>query len=291
VPGFQPKTSADSVANTDLVGPGYVRAIGGHLLRGRDMQPGDVEGGPKVALINEAFARRFFADRDPIGRTVALDDTTSLTIVGVVANVKDHSLTDAIEPRMYMAFAQHPGGWSGGARMIVRASGDPTPLIPQVRATLTSIDKRFRVNSVDRVTDMMRESIAQERLLARLASGFGLMALFLAAIGLYGVMTYAVTRRTAEIGLRVALGAQRGNVIGMVLKDAMTVVAAGVVVGLPSAFAAARLLQAQLHGVTAGDPVAIAVAVAVMGASAAAAALIPALRASRVAPLLSLRQE
>jgi ABC-type antimicrobial peptide transport system permease subunit len=128
-------------------------------------------------------------------------------------------------------------------------------------------------------------------LLARLASGFGLMALFLAAIGLYGVMTYAVTRRTAEIGLRVALGAQRGNVVGMVLRDAMTVVAAGVVVGIPSALAAAKLLQAQLYGVSAGDPVAITVAVAVMGASAAAAALIPALRASRVAPLLSLRQE
>jgi predicted permease len=291
VPGFQPKTSADSGTASDLVGPGYARAIGGHLLRGRDIQASDGEGAPKVVLINEAFARRFFADRDPIGRTVALDDTTSLTVVGVVADVKDHSLTERVDPRIYMAFAQHPGGWSGGARMLIRASGDPGALAPKVREVITAMDRRFRVNTVSRVTDVMRESIAQERLLARLASGFGLMALFLAAIGLYGVMTYAVTRRTAEIGLRVALGAQRGNVVGMVLRDAMTVVAAGVVVGIPSALAAAKLLQAQLYGVSAGDPVAITVAVAVMGASAAAAALIPALRASRVAPLLSLRQE
>jgi ABC-type antimicrobial peptide transport system permease subunit len=141
------------------------------------------------------------------------------------------------------------------------------------------------------VTVLMRDSISQERLLARLATGFGLMALLLAAIGLYGVMTYAVTRRTAEIGLRVALGAQRGDVIGMVLRDAMGVVVAGVIVGVPASLFAARLLQSQLHGVGTTDPVSLSVALSVMVVSAAAAAFAPALRASRVPPLLSLRQE
>ena len=137
----------------------------------------------------------------------------------------------------------------------------------------------------------MRDSVAQERLLARLASGFGLMALLLAAIGLYGVMTYAVTRRTAEIGLRVALGADGPRIVRMVLRDAMSVVLVGVVIGVPIALGAAGLLKAQLYGVTTTDPVSITVAVVVMATSAALAALAPALRASRVAPLLSLRQE
>jgi ABC-type antimicrobial peptide transport system permease subunit len=222
---------------------------------------------------------------------VRLDDTTIVTVVGVAANVKDHSLTDDVAPRMYMSLAQHPTGWAGTARLLVRTSGDPATIIPQVRTALTAIDTRFKNNAATPVAELMRSSISQERLIARLAVGFGVMALLLATIGLYGVMTYAVTRRTAEIGLRVALGAQRGDVIRMVLADAMTLVGVGLAIGLPASLAAGRLLKAQLYGVTAGDPTALTVAVGVLATSAALAALAPALRASRVAPLLSLRQD
>src|SRR5205085_2063806 len=161
--------------------------------------------------------------------------------------------------RMYMSFAQHPGDMPGAARIIVRASGDPASLVPEVRSILGSIDARMKNAAATPVAELMRSSVAQERLLARLASGFGVLALILAAVGLYGVMTYAVTRRTAEIGLRVAVGAQRGDVVRMVLRDAMGVVVAGVVVGVPVSLGAGRLLQAQLYGVGARDPLALSV--------------------------------
>jgi len=291
VPGYSATSMADSSAHADLVGPGYVKAIGGRLLRGRDIEMQDAKGAANVAVVNEALVRHFFSGRDPLGQAMRLDDSTTVTVVGVVADVKDHSLTKKVEPRMYMSFAQHPAGWAGYAHLIVRTSGDPVALVPQARAALAAMDKRFRNNSIDTVVELMRDSIAQERLLSRLATGFGLLALILAAVGLYGVMTYAVTRRTAEIGLRVALGAQRGDVIRLVLTDAMTVVIVGVAVGIPAALGAAQLLKAQLYGVSTSDPLAISVAVGVLVASAAGATLVPALRASRVAPLLSLRQE
>jgi predicted permease len=290
-PSYHARTSEDSNSFGDLVGPGYVKAIGGRLLRGRDFTLQDMSGRPHVVIVNESFAKHFFAGRDPVGKTFISNDSVALTVVGVVADVKDHSLTQAAGRRMYLAFGQQPLDPAGAARVLVRTAGDPQAVIPEVRAILASVDPRMKNNSISAVTELMRASIAQERLLARLASGFGLLALALAAIGLYGVMTYAVTRRTAEIGLRVALGAQRGDVIGMILGDAMRVVALGIAVGIPAALGAARLLQAQLHGVGASDPLAMSVAITVMAASAAAAALSPALRASRVAPLLSLRQE
>jgi predicted permease len=291
VPGFTGRDMDDSSTHTDIVGPGYIRGIGARILRGRDIEPQDVRGTANVAVANEAMVKHFFANRDPIGQTIHLDSATAVTIVGVAANVKDHSLVEEVGPRMYMSYGQHPDGFAGSAHMLLRTKGDPERLTPQVRKTIEGIDARFKNTSVNTVANLMRDSISEERLLTRLAAAFGAMALLLAAIGLYGVMTYAVTRRTAEIGLRVALGAQRGDVIGMVLADAMTLVGAGVIVGLPASLAAGQLLKAQLSGITAADPLAITVAVGVMAASAAAAALAPALRASRVAPLQSLRQE
>jgi predicted permease len=291
IPGFVGKSQDDSAAFSDNVGPDYARSIGSRVLRGRDISPQDMSGGAPIVTINEAMAKHFFGSGNPVGRIVRFDDTTSATIVGVMGDVKDHSLTEEVAPRIYLAQGQHLLGWAGALRLLVRTSGDPVTVVPQIRAVITSVDSRLKNASIEPVTVLMRDSISQERLLARLATGFGLMALLLAAIGLYGVMTYAVTRRTAEIGLRVALGAQRGDVIGMVLRDAMGVVVAGVIVGVPASLFAARLLQSQLHGVGTTDPVSLSVALSVMVVSAAAAAFAPALRASRVPPLLSLRQE
>jgi predicted permease len=291
IPGFTAKTQDDSAAFSDNVGPDYARAIGSRVLRGRDLSMQDMSGGAPVITINEAMAKHFFGSRNPVGRIVRFDDTTSATIVGVVGNVKDHSLTDEVAPRFYLPQGQHTLGWAGSLRLLVRTTGEPTSVVPRIRQVLGSVDSKFTNSAIDPVVELMRGSISQERLLARLATGFGIMALLLAAIGLYGVMSYAVTRRTSEIGLRVALGAQRGDVIGMVLRDAMAVVIAGVVVGVPASLFAARLLQSQLHGVGTTDPVSLTVALTVMVGSAAIAALAPALRASRVPPLLSLRQE
>jgi ABC-type antimicrobial peptide transport system permease subunit len=154
-----------------------------------------------------------------------------------------------------------------------------------------SVDARLPIDGVDPLAVLMRQSVREERLLARLATGFGLAALLLAAIGLYGVMTYAVTRRTGEIGLRVALGAQRPGVIGLVVGDALRVVLLGFAVGLPIALGSLRLLGAQLHGIGTADPLSIAAALSVLLVSALVAVVVPALRASRVSPIVALREE
>jgi ABC-type antimicrobial peptide transport system permease subunit len=171
----------------------------------------------------------------------------------------------------------------------VRSLGNPTALVQQIRRAVLSVDPALPIDGIDPVSSLMANSIAQQRLLAQLAAGFGMLALALAAIGFYGVMTYTITRRTGEIGLRVALGAQRADVIRMVLIDAVSVVAVGLLVGLPVALVATRMLRAQVHGVTPTDPVSIALAVAVLAASTMAAVLVPALRASRVSPMVALR--
>jgi ABC-type antimicrobial peptide transport system permease subunit len=163
--------------------------------------------------------------------------------------------------------------------------------VQDVRRTIVAVDPSLAIDGIDPLPRLMRQSIAQERLLAQLATAFGTLALLLAGIGLYGVMTYAITRRTGEIGLRVALGAQRADVLRMVLVDALRLVAVGLAVGLPFALLSTRLLRTQLHGVDAIDPLSIVAAVSVLALSAVIAVLVPALRASRVSPIVALRAD
>ncbi|MEP7346989.1 MAG: ADOP family duplicated permease, partial [Gemmatimonadaceae bacterium] len=289
IPGFVARAREDTVANYDHVGPGYVRAVGARLLLGRELTPNDAVHGAPVVMVNATMARFYFGAENPIGRTMQMD-SSAFQIVGVVADVKDHVLRDAGTRRFYMPFQQATeDGMS--LRMIVRASGDPASLAIPVRHAIKEYDALLRVSDIQPLTSLMRDSIREDRLLARIAAGFGLLALLLAAVGLYGVMTYAIARRTSEIGLRVALGARRGNVIGMVLGDALKLVAGGVAVGVPLALGAARLLRSQLFGVGPTDPASIILALTVLTASAVLAALIPAIRAARVAPLIALRQE
>ncbi len=173
----------------------------------------------------------------------------------------------------------------------VRTSGDPALAQLPVRAAVRAIDPLLPVDDARPLSALMARSIQAERVLARVSTGFGFLALLLASLGLYGVLTYAITRRTGEIGLRVALGAQRSAVVRMVLSDAFRLVAVGALIGAPLAIGGARLLRSQLHGIEAVDPVSIAVAVAVLLTSALGAALLPAMRASRVEPLTALTEE
>ena len=292
VPNFTARQPNDSITRYDAVGPGYARATGARLIRGRDILATDVAGGLPVILVNEAFARFYFGSADrAAGATIRVGDSTSAQIAGVIGNTKDHELTTEVERRYYYAYQQHPFEEPGQLRLIIRASGDPALLITAVRQALRAYDAQLPVNGIDPLSVLMRASVRQERLLARLASGFGIVALLLAAIGLYGVLTYAIGRRTGEIGLRVALGARRGTVIGMVLGDALRLVIVGVLLGIPLALGVMQLIRTQLHDVKPTDPMALIVAVVVLGVSALAAALIPSLRASRVAPLVALRED
>jgi putative ABC transport system permease protein len=291
VPGFTPRAADDTTANYDQVGPGYVRAIGARLLRGRDIGDGDDARAAPVALINETMARFYFPGASPVGRTLVFKDTVSVQIIGVVGDVKDHDLRDPPGRRFYVSYQQRAQGEPDAIRFVVRATGDPAPLAPLVRREITAADASLPILHVDPLRILMRDSVREERLLARLAVGFGVLALLIAAIGLYGVMMYAVRRRTSEIGLRVALGALPADVVRMVLSDALRVVLVGIVVGVPLMFVSTRLLRSQLHGVGHTDPTAFVVAVGLLVGTAFVAALLPALRAARVAPLVALREE
>jgi predicted permease len=288
VEGFTPRVEADSESVYDQVGPRYAAAIGARLLQGRDFDARDNTHTGYVALVNESFARFYFPS-GAVGRWFK-SDTTPIQIVGVINDVIDHDLRSGPPRRYYLPYL-HAQGDPSAARFEIRTSGDPARIGPEVRRVVMAVDPLLPIDGIDPLTQLTRQSVRVERLLARLATGFGIGALLLAAIGLYGVMTYAVTRRTGEIGLRVALGAQRSGVIGLVVGDALRVVLLGFAIGLPVALGALRLIGAQLHGVGTTDPLSLGVALAVLLASAIVAVTVPALRASRVSPIVALREE
>jgi predicted permease len=291
VPGFEPRQETDSVSYYDQVGPGFVSATGARLLRGRDFTESDRRSGANVVLLNESFARYYFGNESPVGRSMRVGDSAFSEIVGVIADMKDQSLTGAARRRFYVPYLQAPLGDAGALRLVVRTNGDPVRLRPAVQKAIGEMKADLPIRSIPTLTGLMRQSISEERLLATLATAFGAAALLLAAIGLYGVMSYAVNRRAGEIGLRVALGAQRIQVIRMILRDAMLLVGLGILVGVPLTFAASQVMRSQLHGVGPTDPIAFVVALAVLALGAITAALVPALRASRVAPVVALRAE
>jgi predicted permease len=273
------------------VGPDYFAVIGARLVRGRGIEARDDGRSARVAVVNEAMARRFFRDRDPVGAYLRLGDTTNVRIVGVAADVRDQSLRDAASPRFYLPVAQTGPEGVTGLNFEVRTAGDPARLAEAVRREIRAAEPSLRVYEAAPLTRLMRDSIAQEQLLSRLAAIAGALALALAALGLYGVMTYTIVRRTSEFGLRMALGAQPADVTRMVLREAMTLYLVGIAAGLPIALGAVRLIRHQLVGVAPVDPPTIVVALLVLGASAALAAYQPASRAARVAPQVALRDD
>jgi predicted permease len=289
VVGFSPRTEDDTMANYDRVGPGYVTAIGARLVDGRDFTDRDDEHAPRVALINATMAAFYFPRGDAIGHRLVVD-SASYEVVGVVADTKDHELRQAPARRMYLP-AYQAGPIPLEFTLELRATGDPTQLMTAVRRELQAANASLLVLNNDPLSTLMRQSISQDLLVARVASFFGALALGLAALGLYGVMMYATLRRTSEFGLRMALGADNARVRGMVLGEALTLVAGGAVVGVPLALAASRLLRSQLYGVGPIDLPSIAAALGVLLVSAAIAGYLPAARAARVGPLEALRVE
>ncbi|HEU4629656.1 MAG TPA: ABC transporter permease [Gemmatimonadaceae bacterium] len=288
VEGFTPAAAGDTLVNYDRVGPDYFHAIGARLLRGRDVQASDDEHAPKVGVVNETMARFYFPDGDAIGRYVRVDGQ-EYRIVGVVADVQDHGLRDAPVRRLYLPAFQVPEQLRG-FNLELRGP-DPARLVTPTRNMIGEANAALVAYQVSPLDDLLRASIRQDLLVARMVSAFGVLALALAALGLYGVMTYTAMRRTSEFGLRLALGAQRGDVGRLVLGEALRLVAAGAALGLPLALAATRLLRSQLFEVAPFDPVSIAVALGVLLLGALLAGWLPARRATRVAPLVALRTE
>ncbi|HYY56002.1 MAG TPA: ABC transporter permease [Pyrinomonadaceae bacterium] len=271
----------------------YFRAMGIGLLSGRPFGPEDRAGALPVAIVSETAARRFWPGESPLGKRIRTNNVESpenpwRTIVGVVGDVRHYGLDIAPEPQFYLPHRQNPTQFM---TLVVRSANNPESQIAPVREQIWAIDKDQPVFGVKTMESFVAESIAPRRFTMLLLSLFAGVALLLAIIGLYGVMSYAVTQRTHEIGVRMALGAQGGDVLKMIVGHAMTLVVVGVVAGLLAAFALTRVIASFLYGVSATDPWTFVGVPLLLCAVAAAASYIPARRATKVDPMVALRYE
>jgi predicted permease len=273
------------------VSPGYFDLLKVPLLAGRDFRPEDNEEAPRVMIVNESFSRRFFGGGDPVGRRVQVSGEP-FTIVGMVKDTKYLSLAEAPQPYFYLSFDQvHQGSGEGGVDLYARTGGDARGFVPVLRRQMSAIDP----NSAGLTAMPLEDYISAAWIGPRLASVFlgvlGVISLLLAGVGLYGVMAYAVSQRTREIGIRMALGADETGVLQMVMRRGLLLTLSGIAAGLAISLAAAPRIAPLLYRVSPADPVSIAGAAVFLIAVGALASLIPALRATRVDPIVALRQE
>jgi predicted permease len=279
------------VVEASFVTPGYFDTIGAPLIAGRSFDLRDRDGAPKVAIVNKAFAMHYFAEESPIGRRFGIsgdESSRDIEIVGLVGNFKWHDLWQAAPRLIFLPAAQD-------AKHLycigVRSSADPELLIPEVRRAVADVSATLSVLGVSNMEFEIERSLRQERMLSKLTTIFGALALLLASIGLYGVLAYAVSQRTAEIGIRIALGAGRSEVLWMILRGAIVWIALGAIIGLAVALATGRFIAGLLYSVAPADPFVVLSAAAVLIIVAGAAAYWPAWRASRMDPLSALRYE
>ncbi len=295
IPGYTPQPDENVVVEDMLAGPKYAETLGIPLLRGRDLEIRDNVSAPRVALVNEAFAKRYYKDQNPVGRNFTFDDETDngkmLEIVGVVGDVKTEDAREKQEPAVYRPILQIADEAAYTVNIQLRTTGDPNSFAQPARQIINSVDDKIPIFGVTTLDDQVHGTLQQDRLIAQLVSFFGALALMLACIGLYGVMAHGVARRTNEIGIRMALGARGGNIAWMILRETMTLVLLGLVIGVPTALFAARFISAQLFGLQPADPTALIGAGLVLTLVALLAGYVPARRASRVNPLNALRYE
>ena len=276
-----------------IVTPDFLRTLGAPLVRGRHFEARDAIGAPPVAVVDEEMVRRYWPDGDPIGKRITFDDASDstaqwITVVGVVGHTKHEGLDADARVQLYLPSAQAA---QGGMWVAVRTPGDPLALVPAVRRAVRSVDADLPIARVEAMETLVERSVGQRRLAMILLGTFAGIALVLAAVGIYGVMSFAVEQRTHELGVRMALGAGRRRVLALVVGQGMALAAVGVVVGLAGALALTRLIGSQLYAVRATDPATLAVVAVLLAATSLVATLVPALRATRVDPVIALREE
>jgi predicted permease len=293
IDGYKPQSGQDMQARFDEVGPNYFATVGIPILVGRDITEQDGGSGQRVGVINQTMARYYFGNESPIGRRIWDTFPTSyqdFVVVGVAADAKYNSLREKTPRRFYVPFF-HPIGEATFARFEVRVAGNPASVADAVRAAVKQTAPNLPPLGIHTMNDLVSESLTSDRMVTKLTGFFGALAVLLACIGIYGIMAYAVAGRTSEIGVRMALGANRGNVVWMVLRESLALVLIGVAIGLPAVIGASRLIKSLLFGLTAADPWALALASLLMIAIAALAGYIPARRASQTDPMTALRYE
>jgi putative ABC transport system permease protein len=283
-------------ANFNPVSSDYFRALGIEQIKGRRFTPQDDADHPGVAIVNEAFARRYFPNEEPLGKRLQPappariwnnERLTSFEIVGVVGDVKSAGLNAETEPTYYLPAPQAP---LGDMEILVRAEGDPLALIPALRDAVWAIDANQPISSISTMEKLVADRLAQPRFNMILMGLFGAVALMLAGVGIYGLLSYSVAQRTHEIGVRMALGARGADVLRLVMGQGLKLTMIGVMIGLAGAFVATRVLSGLLFGVGLTDPVIFAVVPAILAGVALGACFVPARRATRVDPMVALRR-
>jgi len=293
VEGSGPQAENPPNVNHNVVGPGYFATMGIPLLVGRVIGPQDTASSPKVAVINETMAKEFFPGGSPIGRRFGMEDVarhrSDFEVVGVVKDAKYVSLRERPQPAAYYPYAQNIGPYYYDFE--VRYVGDPRAIISEVRQAVAEVDRRLPISYQNTLAEQVDRSIADQHLVAQLSAFFGLLAVFLACIGIYGLMSYDVSRRRNEIGVRMALGAGYSKVLWMVMRESLILVGLGLLVGLPVALAAEGLASKMLFGLKPTDPLSVVGAAILLLALAALAGYLPARAATQVDPMAALRNE
>jgi predicted permease len=283
---------AKAGAQVNSIATNYFATVGIGLVQGRAFVTTDGLDSPRVAVVNQAFARQFLGNGNPAGRRFSYADDKnkrdSFEIVGVVTDARVNSIREAAPPMIYFPIAQGPGNIDG---VEIRTQGDPRWVAGQVRQAVAAVDSRIPIVDVKTLEEEVNYNLVQERLIARLTSIFGLLALGLACLGLYGVMSYTVQRRTSEIGVRLALGSPRFTVLRLVLRETVWLVGAGGLIGIALSVLAMRLARSFLFGLSPEDPEMIGGAAALLFLVSLAAGFLPAWRAASIDPVRALRAE
>jgi predicted permease len=289
----------DLLLRKELVGPHYFEAEGIPILLGRDIEPEDRVGEPLVAVINETMARTYFPGVNPVGKRFSLgapfDPSEGMTIIGVAADARYYSMRDSVPPMEFGAAFQVPDeksyNWAFARNIAVRTIGDPKAITEAIRPAVKQIDSNIPVLNMRLLAEVVSNSLRQTRGVAELSSAFGFLTLLLACIGLYGTLAYRVSRRTQEIGVRMALGAQRASVMWLVTREGLCLILPGIAMGALAASASTKIVASQLFGISAEDPITFAAMAALLLVVALVACWIPARRAMRVDPMVALRHE
>jgi predicted permease len=287
-PGFQPLSDGDTFISLNTVSEDYFSTLGTPLLSGRAFTEGDNLGAPNVAMLNESGARHFFAGRDPIGTVVNINER-QYRIIGVVRDAKHEDIRGDAGRYIYIPMRQ-PYDRNFLMTLSIRSTSDPEPLIPTIQTRVRSVSPDILITGARTLADQLDESLLQEHLISTLAATFGVLALALSAVGLYGVLAYSVARRATEIGIRVALGARPAQVTWSIVRQTMLLVALGLAAGAPTSIFIATAAANLLYGVTPTDFSTLAIAATLLVVVAFVASYLPARRAGRIDPMAALRQ-
>ncbi len=297
IDGYVPPPGTQAKGDWQIVSTGYLEAMGEQVIRGRTIADVDTSDSQLVTLINEEMARRYWSGRDPIGSRFRIGmrpDRPWVTVVGVVKDVRHNGVSGVVKEKFYVPHSQWHKSVGNPIRamtLVVRATGTPSAIAPSVRNAIRELDPNLPVADVRSMTEVVGAALSTPRFTSVLLSMFALLALTLSGVGIYGVLSYVVSRRTREIGIRVAIGADRGQVLRMVLANGLTLATVGVVAGVFAALVLTRLLRGLLHGVTPADPATFVTVAGALLAVALAASLAPAWRAMRVDPVVALKSE